>query len=1272
VLQGSGAISSACSGNSFFDCGKTLGSSYGKVFGIPVSFFATLYFGWMIYHLLSNSLWLGGSNGQLSAKDCRRLFGLPYRVSLLAAGVCLVFLAIAFFVLHTICLYCLILDGLVASTLALSYLGMGRNLGRVERPCSTEPQRTIRDDRPYQIICELKRDLTSYGLHWYQQNWRRHSALVMLILFSAEMIVPSHLLWAMRSESSLQSVAVATSKTSELGKHQLKIVKFTDFECPACQYGAVQLEKFKEKYPGQVEVEIVNFPLSNKYNSSISGDLHPLAGLAAKVGIVMKGKGKFENYYKGMMNRSENLTEKKIDEVIKQLNEDVVAVKKQAESSEVAQILTRDIEKGRALGIHATPTLIVNGVKLTNGVDVAKLESMIFGTDAMQTVVDNAIKSMRVASVSLSGSESVATLASAGGGLISAAAGTTITAASCSQADVQNAVNQAQDGSTVLIPAGNCTWNAVVDLSAGATKAISIRGAGDYVTPWGSAGLTNIEVGPAVLTILSGWETTGHAVEISNIRFTYNQNSGNDTFAIITWNRQGGVSNLKHWIIHHNDFIVSGIPDNSRPKILLTGAIGGLIYRNKFVNNTSPPYITTNQVAVWQGITDDGSWWNSPSTFGSADTNGYSSLYVEDNYFDRFAVGTDRNTSSRMVWRFNEMHNASLGDHGYDSSTYGHRHSEVYNNTFICDHIQAMTAWYGQRGGTAMIFNNTFPSDSSLCNNSNGGVGNIGNIYLTQYKLIQAEEIGGWPGLYPDTYPMSHQVGWGWINGQNQTVGDSTKQDQPGGPGFQQALEPLYIFNNTNNSGKPLVNVATGYVGGGRAMAYSSSSKTTGNTLTATAYVSTGQHAFVAFTDLVGGSTPTISDDKGNTWTALQAGTNGGMRLSAWQAPITNGGRITVTITFDSSSAARAATLVTMRQLTASPVDKNPAVVVDNTSPYNGPSSGTLSQSDEVVLGYFALNGPTSQSGNTFVNDAIGATYPDQRAVSCGWCNGGVGFNGTTGGTDTSNVAVGVTYRYVSATAAVQPQIVNFNASRSGLAGTVTFKNNGTNPDLQVTDFIQPNREYYDQNASFNGTSGTGSGPRSARPTTCTPGVAYWSTDQGNWNNSGSGGQGVLDKCTATNTWTDGAYVPYTYPHPLVSGGITQPNPDSDADGLLDAWEVQHFGSISDPRAQPGLDPDNDGFTNLAEQTAGTSPIDSQSLLKITSVNFVGSSLNVQWTAAPSKIYQLDYSTTLTNWFPAVTVTNGSATTLQWTDDGSLTGGMPSGKTKRFYRVKLP
>jgi len=68
----------------------------------------------------------------------------------------------------------------------------------------------------------------------------------------------------------------------------------------------------------------------------------------------------------------------------------------------------------------------------------------------------------------------------------------------------------------------------------------------------------------------------------------------------------------------------------------------------------------------------------------------------------------------------------------------------------------------------------------------------------------------------------------------------------------------------------------------------------------------------------------------------------------------------------------------------------------------------------------------------------------------------------------------------------------------------------------------------------FNGTTGVGAGIISRRPGTCTTGVGYWATDEGEWDSSnGATADGRLYLCTSTNTWTL-SYTPYTYPHSLV------------------------------------------------------------------------------------------------------------------------------------------
>ncbi len=99
-------------------------------------------------------------------------------------------------------------------------------------------------------------------------------------------------------------------------------------------------------------------------------------------------------------------------------------------------------------------------------------------------------------------------------------------------------------------------------------------------------------------------------------------------------------------------------------------------------------------------------------------------------------------------------------------------------------------------------------------------------------------------------------------------------------------------------------------------------------------------------------------------------------------------------------------------------------------------------------------------------------------------------------------------------------------------------------------------------------------------------------------------------------------------------------------------------------------DTDGDGQGDLQEQAAGTNPNSSASELTVTSITRNGSGQNVLvFQSVAGKNYRIEFSNDLATWSTATTSVPATGASTQWTDDATLTGGLPG--TQRFYRVGL-
>jgi hypothetical protein len=127
------------------------------------------------------------------------------------------------------------------------------------------------------------------------------------------------------------------------------------------------------------------------------------------------------------------------------------------------------------------------------------------------------------------------------------------------------------------------------------------------------------------------------------------------------------------------------------------------------------------------------------------------------------------------------------------------------------------------------------------------------------------------------------------------------------------------------------------------------------------------------------------------------------------------------------------------------------------------------------------------------------------------------------------------------------------------------------------------------------------------------------------------------------------------------------PGPDTDADGIPDAWEMARAGNLTTlGRAN---DADRDGAPDAGEYIMDTHPLDSTDRLCIASVWAGGDTNRVVWRTRPTRLYRLEATNAL-----------GSAAG-SWADaGGGLLGPLDEtfrtqtlssvAETSRFYRVK--
>jgi len=151
----------------------------------------------------------------------------------------------------------------------------------------------------------------------------------------------------------------------------IKIVEFSDFECPACKYAFNLIEDLMSRYPEQIRVTYKNYPLDRSCNTLLSFDLHYNACVAAAYARCAGESGKFWDATQQLFSLSAFEEHKTTNEVrasifagANALGLDPEKVEVCSNRSDVVAKIHQDIAEGLRLGVDGTPAIWINGKKL--------------------------------------------------------------------------------------------------------------------------------------------------------------------------------------------------------------------------------------------------------------------------------------------------------------------------------------------------------------------------------------------------------------------------------------------------------------------------------------------------------------------------------------------------------------------------------------------------------------------------------------------------------------------------------------------------------------------------------------------------------------------------------------------------------------------------------------------------------------------------------------------------------------------------------------------
>lgn len=338
---------SFCDVSATVSCTEVYASRFGTWQGVPVSVLGGIWFAFATLLTLA---------GRRASSDVRASVpGYLFAGSTLALAVVLYFAYASFVVLKVVCVLCLITYAAVIGLFLVS--GAATSL-----PMMSLPKRAVRD---------LKVLMTSPIAIALTLLWLGGSVST-VAFFPREASASSAAAGLPQATGDQRSELERFLTTAErvpivvaAEGAKVVIVKFNDYQCPACGQSYLLYKPVLAKYaasrPGEVRVVMKDYPLNANCNAGVRTILHPAACDAAVAVRLARARNRGEQMEDWLYTHQQEMTPASVRQAAREVG-NVTDFEAKYEST--LQSVKADIALGQQLHVTQTPTFFINGIKV--------------------------------------------------------------------------------------------------------------------------------------------------------------------------------------------------------------------------------------------------------------------------------------------------------------------------------------------------------------------------------------------------------------------------------------------------------------------------------------------------------------------------------------------------------------------------------------------------------------------------------------------------------------------------------------------------------------------------------------------------------------------------------------------------------------------------------------------------------------------------------------------------------------------------------------------